>query len=216
MKFFLDTANVEAIQEADEMGLLDGVTTNPTIIYRENKPFEKVIKEIAEILGDRPLNVELISEEPEEALKEANKYLKIVDGLVMKVPITNNGLKIIKRLTDEGISANTTLVFSPLQALLASKAGADYVSPFVGRLDDISHYGMDLIAQIVEIFYNYSIETEVIVASIRNPLHVLESARLGADIATIPPSVIEKLSEHPLTRKGIKKFLEDYNKLEKA
>lgn len=213
MKFFLDTADVDAIREAEELGLLDGVTTNPTIIKRANRPFKEVVSEIADILGDRPLNVELINEEVDKAIDEAKEYLEIADNLVMKVPITKDGLKIINRLSKEGISPNTTLVFSPLQALLAAKAGADYVSPFVGRLDDISHYGLDLVGQIVEIFMNFGIETEVIVASVRNPLHVLESARMGADIATIPPAVIQKLTEHPLTNKGIAQFLEDYKKM---
>lgn len=215
MKIFLDTANIEAIKKADAMGILDGVTTNPTIISKEGRPFNELVEKIAKILHPRPVNVEIISEDPKEMVKEAKEYLKIADNLIMKVAMGKIGLEGAKFLSEEGITVNMTLIFSPSQALLASKAGASYVSPFVGRLDDISQNGMELVSQIIDIFFNYDIETEVIVASIRHPLHFVEAALIGAHIATVPPSVLESLYKHPLTDIGIKRFKEDYKKIPK-
>ncbi len=216
MKIFLDTANIDAIKEVDAMGILDGVTTNPTIISREKRPFRELVEKICEILHPRPVNVEIISENPKEMVAEAKEYLKISDNLVMKVAMGKIGLEGVKRLTDAGITTNMTLVFSASQAILASKAGARYVSPFVGRLDDISSVGMELVGQIVDIFYNYDLKTEVIVASIRHPLHFVEAALMGADIATLPPTAFEKLYKHPLTEIGIERFKEDYKKIPKS
>lgn len=214
MKFFIDTANIAEIREAHAMGMVDGVTTNPSLIAKEGRVFEEVIKEICEIV-DGPISAEVIALDNEGMVKEARELAKIHDNIVIKIPMTVDGLKATRRLTEEGIRTNVTLVFSPLQALMAAKAGASYVSPFVGRLDDISSEGMLLVEQIVEIYANYDFETEVIVASIRNPLHVLESARIGAHIATIPFNVLSKLAAHPLTDKGIKAFLDDWNKMNK-
>jgi transaldolase len=215
LKLFIDTANPPAIKDMLELGVLDGVTTNPTLVAKENRPFMEVMLEIAKLVEGRPVNIELISEGVDNMVGEAKGFAKLADNFVMKVPISRDGLKVVHRLSAEGISTNVTLIFSPAQALLSAKAGANYVSPFVGRLDDISHYGMDLVNQIVSIYTNYAIDTEVIVASIRNPLHVLEAALMGADIATIPPSVVKQLTEHPLTDKGIQLFLDDYKKIPK-
>ncbi len=215
MKLFIDTANPAAIKDMMELGVLDGVTTNPTLVSRENRPFMEVMLEIAKLVEGRPVNIELVTEGVDNMVKEAKEYAQLADNFVMKVPMSKDGLVVVNRLAVEGIQTNVTLTFSPAQALLASKAGANYVSPFVGRLDDISHYGMELVGQIVNIFDNYAIDTEVIVASIRNPLHVLEAAMMGADIATIPPKVVEQLTEHPLTHIGIEKFKEDYKKIPK-
>lgn len=215
MKLFIDTANPPAIKDMLELGVLDGVTTNPTLVAKENRPFMEVMLEIAKLVEGRPVNIELISEGVDNMVAEAKGFAKLADNFVMKVPISRDGLKVVHRLSAEGISTNVTLIFSPAQALLSAKAGANYVSPFVGRLDDISHYGMDLVNQIVSIYTNYAIETEVIVASIRNPLHVLEAALMGADIATVPPNVVKQLTEHPLTDKGIQLFLDDYKKIPK-
>ena len=214
MKFFIDTANVDEIREAHEMGMVDGVTTNPSLIAKEGRVFETVIKEICEIV-DGPISAEVISLEADGMVAEARELAKIHKNIVIKVPMTVEGLKATRRLSQENIKTNVTLVFSPLQALMAAKAGASYVSPFVGRLDDVSHDGMQLIEQIVDIFNNYAFDTEVIVASVRNPLHVLDSALAGADIATIPFSVLKKLAAHPLTDKGIKAFLSDWEKAKK-
>jgi transaldolase len=211
VKFFIDTANIKEIKEANAMGMVDGVTTNPTLISKEDGKFEDIIKQITEIV-DGPISAEVISLETEGMLKEARALAGIHENIVIKVPMTIDGLKATQALTKEGIKTNVTLVFSPLQALMAAKAGATFVSPFIGRLDDISHEGMQLVEQIVEIYSNYAFETEIIVASVRNPLHVLESALLGADIATIPFSVLSKLAAHPLTDKGIKAFLNDWEK----
>jgi transaldolase len=213
MKFFIDTANIEEIREAHSMGMVDGVTTNPSLVAKEGRDFEELIKEICEIV-DGPISAEVISLEAEGMVKEARHLAGIHPNIVVKIPMTVDGLKATRKLAGEGIKTNVTLVFSPLQALMAAKAGASYVSPFVGRLDDISHDGLQLVDQIVEIYSNYAFDTEIIVASVRNPLHVLESALLGADIATIPFNVLAKLAAHPLTDKGIKAFLDDWNKLQ--
>ncbi len=211
MKFFIDTANIDEIKEAHSMGMVDGVTTNPSLIAKEGRDFEEIIKEICEIV-DGPISAEVVSTDTEGMLEEARKLSKIHNNIVVKIPMIVNGLKAARKLAEEGIKTNVTLVFSPLQALMAAKAGATYVSPFIGRLDDISQEGLLLVEQIVEIYGNYAFDTEIIVASIRNPLHVLESALMGADIATIPFSVLNKLAAHPLTDKGLKAFLDDWNK----
>lgn len=211
MKFFIDTANIDEIKEAHAMGMVDGVTTNPSLIAKEGRVFEDVIKEISEIV-DGPISAEVISLDAPGMVREARELAKIHKNIVIKVPMTVEGLKATRQLTDEKIKTNVTLIFSPLQALMAAKAGATYVSPFVGRLDDVSHDGMQLVEQIVEIFANYAYDTEIIVASVRNPLHVLDSALAGADIATIPFNVLSKLASHPLTDKGLKAFLADWEK----
>ncbi|HID73100.1 TPA: fructose-6-phosphate aldolase [Candidatus Micrarchaeota archaeon] len=214
MKFFIDTANIQEIKEASSLGLIDGVTTNPTLVAKEGRPFEELIREICDIV-DGPVSVEAVSSEAKGMISEARELAKIHKNIVVKIPLTTEGLKATKILSSEGIKVNMTLVFSPVQALMAAKAGAAYVSPFVGRLDDISHLGMDLVDQILTIYGNYSFETEVIVASIRNPLHVLDAALMGADIATIPFKVIEQLAKHPLTDIGIDRFLRDWEKVPK-
>jgi len=214
MKFFIDTANVDEIRDANNMGMVDGVTTNPSLIAKEGREFKEVITEICEIV-DGPISAEVISLDAEGMIKEARDLAKIHDNIVIKVPMTVDGLKATRSLAGEGIKTNVTLVFSPLQALMAAKAGAAFVSPFVGRIDDLSQEGMVLVEQIVEIYSNYAYNTEIIVASVRNPLHVLESALIGADIATIPYNVLGKLASHPLTDKGIKAFLDDWEKTKK-
>ncbi len=215
MKFFIDTADVNEIREANALGLLDGVTTNPSLIARTGRSFEAVIKEIVEIV-DGPVSAEVVSTDFEGIKAEAKVLAKIADNIVVKIPLIEDGLKAVRWCADHGIQTNVTLCFSPLQALLAAKAGADYISPFVGRLDDIAHDGMDLIGQIVDIYRNYDFDTEVLVASVRHPLHVLESARLGADVATVPLSVLKQLIKHPLTDIGLAKFLADWEKVPKA
>jgi transaldolase len=214
MKIFIDTANIEEIREANSLGLVDGVTTNPSLIAKEGKGFREIIDEICSII-DGPISVEAVSSSSAEVIKEAREIAKIHRNIVVKIPLTWDGLKATKQLSGEGIKVNITLVFSPTQALLAAKAGAFYVSPFVGRLDDISHYGMDLVEQILTIYDNYDFTTEVIVASIRNPLHVLEAALMGADIATMPFAVMKQLVKHPLTDVGIERFLADWKKVPK-
>lgn len=214
MKFFIDTANVKEIKEANALGLVDGVTTNPSLVAKEGRDFKDLIKEICTIV-DGPISAEAVSLDADGMIKEARELSKIHKNIVVKIPMTPEGLKAVKVVSKEGIKTNVTLVFSPSQALLAAKAGATYVSPFVGRLDDISHVGMDLIEQILIIFDNYGFETEVIVASIRNPLHVVDAALMGAHVATIPYNVMLQLSKHPLTDIGIKKFLEDWEKVPK-
>lgn len=211
MKFFIDTANIEEIKEANSMGMVDGVTTNPSLIAKEGGDFETIIKEICEVV-DGPVSAEVISTDTEGMLKEARHLATLHDNIVVKIPMTVEGIKATVALSEEGIKTNVTLVFSPLQALMAAKAGATYVSPFVGRIDDLSQDGMALIEQIVEIFSNYAYNTEIIVASVRNPLHVLDSALMGADIATIPFGVLKKFAAHPLTDKGLKAFLADWEK----
>jgi len=214
MKFFIDTANIDEIKEAARMGMVDGVTTNPSLIAKEGRDFEEIIREICDIV-DGPISAEVIATDTEGMLKEARKLAGINKNIVVKIPMTVDGLKAVRQLSEEGIHTNVTLVFSPLQALMAAKAGATYVSPFVGRLDDLSQDGMALIEQIVEIFNNYAFETEIIVASVRNPLHVLDTALMGADIATIPFNVLGKLAGHPMTDKGLASFLSDWEKSRK-
>ncbi len=211
MKFFIDTANIEEIKDANSMGMVDGVTTNPTLIAREGRDFKEIIAEICKIV-DGPISAEVISLDTDGMVAEARELAKIHANIVVKIPMTTDGLKAVRTLAAEGIKTNVTLVFSALQALMAAKAGASFVSPFVGRLDDLSQEGMLLIEQIAEIFSNYAFDTEIIVASIRNPLHVLDSAVIGADIATIPYDVLKKLAAHPLTDKGIQSFLDDWKK----
>lgn len=214
MKFFIDTANITEIEEGLKLGMVDGVTTNPSLIAKENKPFNTVIKEILEIV-EGPVSLEVVGLEAKAMVSEAKKLAALGDNVVIKIPMTTEGLKATRTLSNEGINVNQTLIFSPLQALMAAKAGAAYVSPFVGRLDDISHTGMELVEQILTIFDNYDFGTEVIVASVRHPLHVLEAALMGADIATIPFKVISQLAKHPLTDVGIENFLADWKKVPK-
>jgi len=211
MKFFIDTANIEEIKEANTMGMVDGVTTNPTLVAREGGDFEEMIKAICEIV-DGPVSAEVIATDAEGMIAEARQLAKLHANVVVKIPMTVEGIKAVRQLSADGIKTNVTLVFSPLQALMAAKAGASYVSPFLGRLDDISHDGLQLVEQIVTIYQNYDFDTEVIVASVRNPLHVLETALMGADIATIPFGVLKKFAAHPLTDKGLKAFLDDWNR----
>lgn len=212
MKFFIDTANVEEIRKAWDVGVIDGVTTNPSLISKENREPVGLMREICGIV-DGPVSAEAVSLSAGEMVKEAGVLAGIHKNIVVKIPMTEEGLKAVKKLSAAGIKTNVTLVFSSGQALLAAKAGATYVSPFVGRLDDIGHSGMDLIRDMIDIFDNYMFRTEVIVASIRNPLHVLDAARIGAHIATIPYSVITQLLKHPLTDIGIEKFLKDWEKV---
>lgn len=214
MKIFLDTANLEEIKRAADLGMLDGVTTNPSLIAKEKLRFGELVPEICRLVPG-PVSVECVSTASEEIVKEARKHARMAGNVVVKIPVCLEGLKATKMLAREGIDVNTTLIFSPIQALMAAKAGSRYVSPFVGRLDDISHEGMDLVDQIITIYDNYGIETEVIVASIRHPLHVLEAALMGADIVTVPFSVLEKLVKHPLTDTGMERFLKDWEKVSK-
>ena len=217
MKFFIDTANLEEIKEAKELGLIDGVTTNPTLVAKEGcsnrEDFKKLVYQICEVVQG-PVSAEVVSIDVNGMVKEARELAEIHQHVVVKIPMITDGLKATRQLAEAGIKTNVTLVFSPLQALLAAKAGATYVSPFVGRLDDISQIGMELVAQILEIYQNYIFETEVLVASIRNPLHVLEAAQMGADVATIPFKVISQLAKHPLTDIGIKQFLDDWKRVD--
>ena len=212
MKFFVDTANLDEIKQAKEMGMADGVTTNPTLVAREKRPFRPLIEEICHIV-EGPVSAEVISQETQGMVKEAEDLVKIAPNIAIKIPMTVEGLKAAKILSEKDVHVNMTLVFSPLQALLAAKAGASFVSPFVGRLDDIAHDGMKLVEQIVTIYENYDFATEIIVASVRHPLHVLQAALLGADIATIPFKVIKQLAKHPLTDIGLKRFLDDWQKV---
>jgi transaldolase len=214
MKLFIDTANLDEIKTAQSWGILDGVTTNPTLLSREKGNFRNILRSICEVV-DGPVSGEVVSLDAEGMIKEGKDLATIHSNIVIKIPMTLEGLKAIKSLTAAGIRTNTTLVFSPLQALLAAKAGTTFVSPFVGRLDDIHQVGMDIVSQIVTIYENYRYETEVIVASIRNPLHIVEAAMFGAHICTIPFSVMQKMVKHPLTDSGIKRFLEDWKKVEK-
>ena len=214
MKFFIDTANIAEIKEANDMGMVDGVTTNPSLIAKEGRDFKEIITDICAIV-DGPISAEVISLEEAGMVTEARELAKIHKNIVVKIPMTIDGLKAVRTLSSEGIKTNVTLVFSTLQALMAAKAGASYVSPFVGRLDDLSQDGLVLVDQIVTIYDNYDYDTEVIVASVRNPLHVLDSALMGADIATIPFNVLAKLAAHPLTDKGIAAFMADWEKRNK-
>ena len=209
MKFFIDTANVEDIREVASWGIIDGVTTNPSLIAKEGKVFEDVIKEIVTIV-DGPVSAEVISLEAEKMVEEAKELVKIHENIVIKVPMTKEGLKAVTQLKDLGIKTNVTLVFSANQALMAAKAGASYVSPFLGRLDDITSHGMILIEDIVQIFENFGIDAEIIAASVRHQIHVLEIAKAGANIATVPRKVFEQMLKHPLTDSGIESFLKDW------
>lgn len=214
MKFFIDTANIQEIKQATRMGLVDGVTTNPTLVSRENRPFLEVIREICETV-DGPVSVEAISMTSEELIPEARKLSQIHPNVVVKIPMTLEGMVAVRQLEREGVRTNVTLVFSPNQALLAMKAGASFISPFVGRLDDVAHEGMDMVADCLEIIENYGFTSKIIVASIRHPVHVLTAARMGAHIATIPYKVMVQLSKHPLTDVGIERFLKDWEKVPK-
>ncbi len=211
MQFFIDSADVGDIKKALAMGLCDGVTTNPSLVARTGRKFSEVLKEITALVPG-PVSAEVTAVDFEGMMAEARRLAKVADNVVVKVPLIVEGLRVVRALTSEGIRTNVTLCFSPVQALLAAKAGATYVSPFVGRLDDISEDGMAVIAQLVEIFRNYDFGTKVLVASVRHPVHVLEAARIGADVATIPFNVIDQLAKHPLTDSGLKKFVEDYKK----
>jgi transaldolase len=214
MKFFIDTANIEEIKEAAQLGILDGVTTNPSLVAREGMDFLELLNEIVQLV-DGPISAEVVSTDYDGIMKEAHDLAKINDNIVVKVPLIKEGLKAVKSLSSQGIKTNVTLCFSPSQALLAAKAGATYISPFVGRLDDVSNSGMDIVGQIVQIYENYGYQTEVLVASIRHPMHLVEAALMGADVATMPFAVINKLFNHPLTDIGLEKFLNDWKKLEK-
>lgn len=214
MKIFIDTADVKEIHEANDIGILDGVTTNPSLVAKSGRKFREVLEEIVKIV-DGPVSAEVVSVDHEGMLKEGREFAKIHSNIVIKLPMTIEGLKALKVLTAEGIKTNLTLVFSANQALLVGKVGATYVSPFIGRLDDISQIGMDLIRQIRTIYDNYQIETQILAASIRNPIHFLEAALIGADVATVPMSVIRQLAQHPLTDMGLEKFLKDWEKVPK-
>ncbi|MFO7812531.1 MAG: fructose-6-phosphate aldolase [Pelovirga sp.] len=212
MKFFIDTAEVAEIRAAHELGLVDGVTTNPSLIAKSGRDFTEVITEITGII-DGPISAEVIALDAEGMIKEGKELARIHQNIVIKVPMTTEGLKATKEFSRLGININVTLIFSPLQALLAAKAGATYVSPFVGRLDDVGHEGMEGVEQIRTIYDNYGYDTQIIVASVRSPLHVLNAGLIGADICTIPFAVMKQLAQHPLTDVGIEKFLADWNKI---
>ena len=214
MKFFIDTANIGEIKEAASLGVLDGVTTNPSLVAKEGKEFRKLLEEICAVV-DGPISAEVVSTNLDGIMKEGRELAKIHKNIVVKVPLIKEGLKAVKQLKSEGIRTNVTLCFSPNQALLAAKAGAYFISPFIGRLDDISQTGMDLIKQIVTIYRNYNYETEVLVASVRHPLHVVDAAMIGAHICTMPFKVIDQLINHPLTDIGLEKFLADWKKTQK-
>jgi len=212
MKFFIDTANVDEIKKAMEYGMVDGVTTNPSLMAKEGKDWQEVAQEICDLVPG-PVSLEVIGLSSDEMIREATDLVKFGPNVVVKIPMTMQGMEAVKVLTGMGIQTNVTLVFSPLQSLLAAKAGASYVSPFVGRIDDVGQNGMDVVSAIIDIYDNYAFDTEIIVASVRHPGHVLESAMMGADIATIPFKVIEKLSKHPLTDVGLEAFLKDAGKI---
>jgi len=211
MKFFIDTANIDEIREAASMGMVDGVTTNPSLVAKEKKEFRKLLEEICSIV-DGPISAEVIALDYDGMMNEAHELVKIHKNIVVKIPLIKEGLKAVKALSGEGIKANVTLCFSANQALLAAKAGAYFISPFIGRLDDIGQNGMDLIGQIVTIYRNYGYSTEVLVASVRHPMHVVDAAMIGADICTMPFKVLDQLIKHPLTDLGIEKFLSDWKK----
>ncbi|MGQ0506045.1 MAG: fructose-6-phosphate aldolase [Myxococcaceae bacterium] len=214
MKFFIDSADVKEIRTAQEMGCVDGVTTNPSLLAKVGRGLEETIKEICTIV-DGPISAECVSLNGPDLIKEARVLAKLHDNVVVKIPMGVEGMKAVKALTAEGIQTNVTLVFSPAQALLCAKAGATFVSPFVGRLDDVAEDGMEMVSKVIEIYRAYDYQTQVLVASVRNPIHVVTAARMGADVATIPLSVIKQLAEHPLTDLGIKKFLADWEKVPK-
>lgn len=214
MKFFIDSANLEEIRAAKERGWVDGVTTNPSLVAKTGMPFFEVIKSICkEVAG--PVSAEVIGLQAEQMVKEGKELAKLADNVVVKIPLTEDGLIAVRRLSAEGIQTNVTLCFSPVQALLVAKAGATMVSPFVGRLDDIGQEGMTMVEQIINIYQNYGFQTEVLVASIRSPIHLIQAAELGADIATIPYKVMQQMTQHPLTDKGIQLFMDDWNKAQK-
>jgi transaldolase len=215
MKFFIDTANVDEIRQAESYGLLDGVTTNPSLIAQTGRPFKEVITEICQIV-DGPISAEVVSTDFDGMIREAQALREIHENIVVKIPLIMEGLKATRWCSQEGIKTNVTLCFSAVQALMAAKAGATYISPFVGRLDDISHDGMELIAQIADIYNNFDFDTEILVASVRHPLHVLESARMGADVVTLPFKVLFQLAKHPLTDIGLQRFLADWEKVPKG
>ena len=215
MQFFLDTANLEEIRTGMDWGLVDGVTTNPSLLARENRAFEPLIREICELVQG-PVSVEVVSPAAADMIQEAKGLARLHENVVVKIPMTIEGMQAVQALESEEIRTNVTLVFSPLQALLAAKAGASYVSPFVGRLDDIAQPGMELVQDILTIYDNYEFSTEVIVASIRSPMHALEAALMGADVATIPFQVLRQFAHHPLTDKGIEKFLADWKKVRRT
>jgi transaldolase len=212
MKIFIDTANIEQIKEVNSWGILDGVTTNPSLVAKESKDFATLVDEICQVV-DRPISVEAVSCKAEDIVPEARRLARIHKNIVVKIPMNEEGMKATKVLAQEGVRVNVTLIFSANQALLAAKAGAAYVSPFVGRLDDVGQNGMDLIGEIMDIYENYDFDTEVIVASVRDPIHVTEAARMGADVATIPYDVLKKMFRHPLTDAGIERFLKDWEKV---
>lgn len=214
MRFFVDTANLSEIREAKSLGILDGVTTNPSLIAKEGKPFRETIEEICRV-AQGPVSVEVIATDAGGMCKEAHEYAQWDEHVVVKLPTTREGLKACKCLSEEGIKTNVTLCFSPTQALLVAKAGATYVSPFVGRLDDISHVGMDLVRQVLTIYRNYGYETQVLAASLRHPLHVVEAAMAGAHVATMPFKILDQMFKHPLTDRGLEQFLKDWEKAKK-
>ncbi|MBA4418518.1 MAG: fructose-6-phosphate aldolase [Syntrophus sp. (in: bacteria)] len=214
MNFFIDTANIEEIKKGIELGLVDGVTTNPTLLSKEKKDPESTIKEIVALV-EGPVSLEVISTDSKGMCDEARKLSTLGPNVVVKVPMTEEGIKTVRILSQEGIKTNVTLIFQPVQSLIAAKAGATYVSPFIGRIDDISARGMDIVEDTLTIFSNYGFETEIIVASIRSPLHVLQAATIGADIATIPFNVLRQLMNHPLTDIGLERFLKDWDNIKK-
>lgn len=211
MKFFIDTANVREIQQARDWGLVDGVTTNPSLIAKEKSTIEDIIPQIVK-LGNWPISVEVTENNYDGMIKQGRSFTKYGENIVIKLPMTADGLRATRTFADDGIKVNVTLIFSAIQGLLAAKAGATYASPFVGRLDDIAHDGMDLIQDLVTIYHNYDFPTQVLVASVRHPIHIVEAARMGADVSTIPFSVLEKLMQHPLTDSGLARFLKDAGK----
>ena len=214
MKIFLDTANLKAINTYNDMGLVDGITTNPTLLAKEDQNPSEIMREIAKIVKG-PVSLEVIATETDEMLEEAHKLKKFGQNVVVKIPMTSNGMKAVRKLREDGIDTNVTLIFSANQAILAAKSGASYVSPFIGRLDDIGNEGMILVNEIIQIFRNYRFKTEVLVASIRHPIHVIEAGKIGADIVTLPPDILGKMFSHPLTDKGLALFLSDWEKAKK-
>lgn len=214
MKIFLDTANLKAINTYNDMGLVDGITTNPTLLAKEDQNPSEIMREIARIVKG-PVSLEVIATETDEMLEEAHKLKKFGQNVVVKIPMTSNGIKAVRKLREDGIDTNVTLIFSANQAILAAKSGASYVSPFIGRLDDIGNEGMILVNEIIQIFRNYRFKTEVLVASIRHPIHVIEAGKIGADIVTLPPDMLGKMFSHPLTDKGLALFLSDWEKAKK-
>jgi transaldolase len=214
MKIFLDTANVESIEKYNELGVVDGITTNPTLLSKEKGNPIKTMKKIVEIMKG-PVSLEVVAIDFDKMMEESLKLAKYGENVVVKIPMTMDGLKVVHALTKKGIKTNVTLIFSANQALLAAKAGATYVSPFIGRLDDIGSEGLNLVSEIVQIFASYDISTQLLVASVRHPLHVIEAAKMGADVVTLPPDILDKMIRHPLTDKGLDSFLSDWKKLEK-